>query len=328
MITVSLPGDWRDLVAVTGGRLEGATARLDAEAVVRLDVALRVMGYARVPAGGAWAIAPADPAPEVAVEGDRFVDPVLAEEVIAELAGLFAALGPEAASPVAGFGVPRAWARRNGRTSPPVRRLRAAEEGGVERLEARHPYAGFFAVEEHRLRHRRFDGTMSPSIERGVLVSGDAATVVPYDPRSDRLLLIEQFRAAPFARRDPLPWCLEAVAGRCDGGEDPEETVRREALEEAGVKLGRIERIAAYYPSPGVSAEFVTGFVGEADLDRAEGVFGCADEHEDIRAFVVSRERAMAAIADGEINNAPLVLSLFWLEVHAGRLRRLWADLA
>ena len=127
------------------------------------------------------------------------------------------------------------------------------------------------------------------------------------------MLLIEQFRAGPHARRDPRPWCLETVAGRCDALEPPEATARREAREEAGLELGRLERIAAYYPSPGIVAEYITAFVGEADLGGAGGVHGLPEEHEDIRALVVPLEAALAAVATGEINNAPLMLSLYWL---------------
>jgi ADP-ribose pyrophosphatase len=293
--------------------------------VVRLDVALGVLGYRRVPGdGGRHTIEPAPGGPEAARRDGRFEDEALVEEVLDELAALFAEHGPEATAGAAGHVLGRAWSRRRGRAVRPVARLRTAD-GTVEPLALRRPYAGFFSVEEHRLRHRRFDGAMSPPIDRAVFVSGDAATVVPYDPRTDRLLLIEQFRPALVARRDPLPWCLEAVAGRCDGGEEPEATVRREAEEEAGLTLGRLERIAGYYTSPGVSTEFITAFVGEASLGAdGEGVFGCASEDEDIRAFVVPRERAMAAVRDGEVNNAPLLLTLLWLDTHAERLRALW----
>ena len=123
-------------------------------------------------------------------------------------------------------------------------------------------------MEEHRLRHRRFDGGMSDALDRAVFTSGDAVTVLPFDPRAGTVLLIEQFRAAPYARRDPHPWCLETVAGRCDRPEPPEATARREAREEAGLELGRLERIAGYYPSPGIAAEYITAFVAEADLGR------------------------------------------------------------
>lgn len=68
------------------------------------------------------------------------------------------------------------------------------------------PYARYFAIEEHTLSHRRFDGTMSAEIQRTVLTSGDAVTVVPYDPVRDQVLLIEQFRAGMHARGDACPW--------------------------------------------------------------------------------------------------------------------------
>jgi nudix-type nucleoside diphosphatase (YffH/AdpP family) len=114
------------------------------------------------------------------------------------------------------------------------------------------------------------------------------------------------------------------VAGRCDALEPPEATARREALEEAGLTLGRLERIAAYYPSPGIISEFITAFVGEADLSAAGGLHGLPDEHEDIRAVVVPLDAALAAVASGEIDNAPLILSLLWLARHQDRLRREW----
>ena len=100
------------------------------------------------------------------------------------------------------------------------------------------------------------------ALDRAVFTSGDAVTVLPFDPRAGTVLLIEQFRAGPYARRDPRPWCIEAVAGRCDRPEPPEATARREAREEAGLELGRLERIAGYYPSPGIAAEYITAFVG------------------------------------------------------------------
>ena len=104
------------------------------------------------------------------------------------------------------------------------------------------------------------------------------------------------------------------------------EPVEREE-ERRGVDLARGaggERIACFYPSPGIMSEYITAFVGEADLGAAGGVYGLAEEHEDIRAIVVPLAEALAACASGEIDTAPLLLSLFWLDRHAERLRRAW----
>lgn len=219
----------------------------------------------------------------------------------------------------------RAEARAAAEAETPRIALRSGlAAGDVEMLELRRAYADYFAVDAFRLRHRRFDGTMSPPLERSAFVSGDAVTVLPWDPVRGLVLLVEQWRAGPQARGDRVPWTLETVAGRRDASESPEETARREAREEAGLELGRLARVAAYYSSPGIAAELITSFVGEADLSAPGGLHGAADEGEDIRTHVIPLERALAAVASGEIANAPLVLTLFWLEGRQALVQAEW----
>lgn len=251
---------------------------------------------------------------------------VFVAEMVREIAGRF---GTVAARDLAAFrhGVGfRALARMRGRLADAgadgIRSPMTAAD--VETQSVSYPYGRYFAVEEHVLTHRRFDGGRSPAVSRAVLASGDAVTVLPWDPETDAVLLVEQFRAGPAARRDRRPWSVEAIAGRCDGFESYEAAARREAAEEAGIALERLERVAGYYPSPGASAEYIVSFVAAADLGAAGGVFGLRDEHEDIRAFVVAREAAMTAVTRGEIDNAPLVLTLLWLALNGERLRSRW----
>ncbi|MEO1458767.1 MAG: NUDIX domain-containing protein [Pseudomonadota bacterium] len=187
-------------------------------------------------------------------------------------------------------------------------------------------YTSYLSVEEHRLEHRRFDGGWCGPIGRTTVAWGDAVTVLPYDPVRDRVLMIEQFRAAAAARHDPNPWCIEVPAGRIDADEDDETALRREAEEEAGVTLGRIERLPGYYPTPGLASEHLGAYLAEADLpDGTGGHFGVAHEHEDIRAFVLGFEEAMAALRAGAVNTGPAQILLLWLAVERARLRRDWA---
>ena len=220
----------------------------------------------------------------------------------------------------------RARMRARAKAETPVTgRFRAARPADdVISVRIGRPYTAYFALEQHRLRHRRFDGAMSEPIERSVLTSGDAVTVIPYDPVKDRVMLIEQFRAPMFARGDTCPWGIEAIAGRIDQETDAEICARREALEEGGVTLGRVEIVSRYYSSPGITAEHITSFVGQATLDDEGGIYGVAHENEDIRAFTCQLDAAMEAVASGEINNAPAILSLLWLRQHRVRLQREW----
>ncbi|MFT7310014.1 MAG: ADP-ribose pyrophosphatase [Paracoccaceae bacterium] len=236
---------------------------------------------------------------------------------LATAADIMAFFGKISAKRVAQrFGVmtARAQARLNAAQSAPVLMRHRAEPDDItlERLDT--PYAHFFAVEEYHLRHRRFDGTMGTVIERAVFVQSDAVVMLPYDPLRDRVLVIEQFRVGAFGRGDPQPWSIEAIAGRIDGGETPEQAARREALEEAGLSLNALVPIGNYYPSPGAVTEYLYTFIGLADLpDTAAGLGGLASEDEDIRAHVMSFDAFMAMVDHGEAGNGPLVLAALQL---------------
>lgn len=220
----------------------------------------------------------------------------------------------------------RAYQRARARAAEPrLGRLRTAfGPADVELIACEQPYTGYAAVQELTLRHRRFAGGWTPPLARSVVAYGDAVTVLPYDPRRDRVLLIEQFRAAPFARGDRNPWCIEVVAGRVDRAQSAADTARREAREEAGVSLGRLAEIGAYYPTPGLDCENLTSFVGEAELAGDGSLHGLADEHEDIRTIVLPFADAMAAVGDGAVNTGPALVSLLWLACHRERLRAEW----
>lgn len=183
-------------------------------------------------------------------------------------------------------------------------------------------HAGFFALDVMQLRHRKFDGSTSESLIRECFIGTDAAIVLPYDPKTDQILLVEQFRMGPTGRHDPNPWCLEPVAGLVDAGETPETCAKRECVEEAGLHLTGLETVSKGYSSPGASSEYFFLYVGLCDLsNQSEGQGGLATENEDIRTHILSFERAMDLVDTGEINVIPTILCLTWLARHRSRLR-------
>lgn len=199
---------------------------------------------------------------------------------------------------------------------------RVPKQGDVVIRERREPYANFFSVEEYDLSFRRFDDGQSEVVTRAAFVSGDAVTVLPYDPVRDRVLIVEQFRTGPYARGDRQPWQLEAIAGRIDPTETPEAAARREAVEEAGLHLEALIPIASYYPSPGAKTEYLYSFLALTDLPDGSAILGGeAEEAEDIKGHLLSFDTLMALIASGEVANAPLILTALWLERERPRLR-------
>lgn len=179
-------------------------------------------------------------------------------------------------------------------------------------------YQGFYRLETVSLRHRLFAGGAGPLIKREVLIRPPAAGVLIFDPVRDTVLLIEQFRIG--ALHTAQPWQMEVVAGLLEPGESPEELVRREAQEEAGVTLRRVEPLMEFLTSPGGSTETFALLVGEADLSAAGGLHGLAEEGEDIRVHILGVAEALALRA----TNATLILALQWLRIHHHDLRRRW----
>lgn len=201
-----------------------------------------------------------------------------------------------------------------------VRIDRTSEDVQKESVERGH--LGFYALDVMALRHKKFDGRQSDLLRREVFLSADAAIVLPYDPVTDQVLMVEQFRMGPTGRGDPRPWCLEPVAGLVDAGEEPETTAHREAMEEAGLTFSALETVANGYSSPGASSGYFFLYIGLCDLsDHHSDASGCEDEGEDIRSHVLGFEHAMQLVDSGEINILPTILCLNWLARHRSRLR-------
>ena len=194
----------------------------------------------------------------------------------------------------------------------------------VEIQSARNAYTGFLKVDVYSVRHRRFGGEPI-SISRELLERGRSVCVLPYDPKTDRVLLIRQFLIGSYiAGRASRP--LQVVAGMVDLGETDEESVRREAKEEAGCVLKRLVVAQAFLPSPGGSSERIVAFCAEADLAGAGGLHGAKDEDEDIRVEVVDADVAIALLDEGRIESGPAVVILSWFARHRARLRREWSE--
>lgn len=183
-------------------------------------------------------------------------------------------------------------------------------------------FQGFYRVDKFWLRHRQFAGGAGPTINREMFVRPPAVGVLIYDADSDEVLLIEQFRVG--ALENTHPWQMEIVAGLIEPGEALEEVARREAAEEAGVKVGAMEKVMDFLPSPGGSDEHFTLYVAAADLSVAGGVHGLPEEGEDIRVNVMSVNQALAQLANGRINNAPCIIALQWLALNKTRLQSRW----
>ncbi|TAN47608.1 MAG: NUDIX domain-containing protein [Methylococcaceae bacterium] len=190
-----------------------------------------------------------------------------------------------------------------------------------EVLERSTRYQGFFRIAVLRLRHTLFQGGWSALLTRELFERGDSVAVVPYDPRQDKVVLIEQFRVGAIDDA-ANPWLWEVVAGVVENGESLHEVARRETLEEAGCAIQHLLPIGSFYTTPGGSSEKATLYCAIVDCTGLGGVLGLAEEHEDIRVHVLDFAGVQAMLERGAINSTIPYIGLQWLAQHRERLRR------
>jgi nudix-type nucleoside diphosphatase (YffH/AdpP family) len=144
------------------------------------------------------------------------------------------------------------------------------------------------------------------TLEREIEHHGNAVAVLPYDPARRTALLIRQFRTAAFVSAGD-GFLLETIAGIIEQ-DGTEESGRREAMEEAGLRLGTLEYCGRAWTTPGFSTEQMSMYLatyGAADRVATGGGIG----DEDIEVVELSlRELASLADRDGLKNMTTLAL--------------------
>lgn len=185
-------------------------------------------------------------------------------------------------------------------------------------------FQGYFRVDRFHLRQELYAGGWSAPFSREVFDgSKKAAAVLLFDPEQDKIVMIEQFRAGPMATGDD-PFLIELVAGVIEPGETPEATARREAMEEAGCDVTELQKIHAYYPSPGCLSEFTTVFIGRTVAPENGAIRGLAAEGEDIRVLTLDAAQALSMLYMGDLRDAASIVALQWFSLNHTDLRSRW----
>jgi len=191
----------------------------------------------------------------------------------------------------------------------------------IKILEQKTLYQDSSRIEHYKLKHRLFAGGWSKTFTRELFVRYNAVAVLPYDPKLNKVVLIEQFRIGALKDKTS-PWLLELVAGIIDKNKSEEQIATLETKEEAGLEVIKLIPIYGYWTSPGGSSEYVTLYCAIVDANNAGGIHGVDDEHEDILVHVMDSKDAFAAVKSGRINNASTIIALQWLELNIDKLNK------
>jgi nudix-type nucleoside diphosphatase (YffH/AdpP family) len=156
-------------------------------------------------------------------------------------------------------------------------------------------------------------------VKREIEHHGRAVGVLPYDPERKTALLVSLPRPPVIWAGGP-PELAEAPAGMVED-EDSEDTARREALEEVGVRLDRLDHVASPFSSPGVSSERTDLFLGEYRAkDRVEAGGGVEGEQENITVMEVPLDELWGWVTQRRIEDLKTLTLVLALRVRRPEL--------
>ncbi len=141
--------------------------------------------------------------------------------------------------------------------------------------------------------------------------AGDAAGILLYNKERRTVLLVRQLRIASALNGHTDGFLLEVPAGKIEGGLSPEETARKEVLEETGYRIGTLAPVQALFSSPGAFSEKLHLFTAPYSPDQkvASGG-GRADEGEATEIVELPVAEALRKLRAGDFLDAKTVLLL------------------
>ncbi len=146
--------------------------------------------------------------------------------------------------------------------------------------------------------------------EREAYDRGNGATILLYNTAKKTVVLTRQFRLPTYVNGNADGMMVETCAGLLDA-DNAEDCIRKEAEEETGYKIDRLEKLFEAYMSPGSVTELIYFFVAEySDAMKVGDGGGLADEQENIEVLELGFGEAYAMIASGKIQDGKTIMLL------------------
>jgi ADP-ribose pyrophosphatase len=151
---------------------------------------------------------------------------------------------------------------------------------------------------------RRPDHPEEEPFKRLVLEHPGAVIVLAVDD-DERVLCLSQYRHAAGHR------FIEIPAGLCDGDDaSPLAVAQRELREEAQLEAEEWTHLVSTYSSPGISNELMHVYLARDLREVSRGDVELAHEEADMTSFWAPYDDVLAAVLDGRIGDAPMVIAI------------------
>ncbi|MBF4463319.1 MULTISPECIES: NUDIX domain-containing protein [unclassified Rathayibacter] len=172
----------------------------------------------------------------------------------------------------------------------------------------------WYVLRSTRFEYRHRDGRWTTE-HRETYDRGNGAAVLLFDQEARTVILVRQFRYPTYVNGNTDGMLLEVPAGLLEE-DGPEEGARREASEETGLAVGRLEHVFDAYMSPGSVTEKLHFYAGRYRAGSREGAWaGLADEGEDTEVVELSFDEALTQIGV-QIVDAKTIMLLQWASLN------------
>lgn len=153
--------------------------------------------------------------------------------------------------------------------------------------------------------------------KREIVHCANSIAVLIYVPTIDSFVLCQEFRVGVFFNSsNDDPFVLECVSGTIDKNWGPEETARKEMVEETGLAADTLETIAIVYKSPGLMTEKTYIYYTEVKNTPKSGLYGVEDE--EILTHIIQREKVYGLMDEMKIIDSATLIALNWFRAKLG----------
>lgn len=172
----------------------------------------------------------------------------------------------------------------------------------------------WYTLNKFSFQYQRPDGSWQPQ-QREVYDRGNGAAILLYNSQNATVVVTRQFRLPSFLNGNEDGMLIEVCAGLLDD-DDPEDCIRKEAEEETGFRVARVEKVFESYMSPGAVTEILHLFVAQYDASMKVSSGGGLDhEQEHIEVLELGFSDALAMVATGEIRDGKTIMLLQYAQL-------------
>lgn len=145
---------------------------------------------------------------------------------------------------------------------------------------------------------------------------GNGAAILLYNPNNQTVILTKQFRLPTFINGNQDGMMIEVCAGVLDK-DNPEDCIKKEALEETGYQIDKVKKVFEAYMSPGAVTEILHFFIAEYDYTmKMDSGGGLENEQEDIEVLELDFKKTYGMISRGEIKDAKTIMLLQYAKIN------------